>query len=149
MIRLVAALLFLTSASPTYAQVVTRCGASSGTAFFLKGPLVENDQSGWAKDGVSGGSIMFMLDGKQADIVYTDSLGSRSARADGAEVFIAGHDEDLGTTLVLLLYSKTATAEHYLFRLNDWGIGEVVWSIARAGGNIQKSGVYHAQCGNQ
>ena len=69
--------LFATSSAAT-AAILTKCGASKGTSFFL--PKRPRDKSEtvteWQEDGISKGSMMLVLDGTEFDVVYTDIVGT-------------------------------------------------------------------------
>jgi hypothetical protein len=69
------------------AKQITSCGASKGYSFNFEGPIVPRDKAGWIEDGISSGGLVLLLNGDEFDIVITDSLGSKSMRADGFQVF--------------------------------------------------------------
>lgn len=47
------------------AEVITRCGASSGEAHYPESELVPKALAGWRKDGISNGSLQLARDGDQ------------------------------------------------------------------------------------
>ena len=49
-------LVFLSS-GPSLASVITRCGASAGTAFQLKTPFLPGEDAGWRQETLSRGSL--------------------------------------------------------------------------------------------
>ena len=128
------------------AEVITRCGASKGTSWYFFGPMVSREKSGWNEDGISQGEILLILDRGDADIVYTDAFGTRSSRGDGGTVVLLSENSAPGFVLALAVYPQTATAEHYVFQLDQAGNGLVMWGTARAGGAIQKSTLLQARC---
>jgi len=126
------------------AETITRCGASSGQGWFFASPFVPQDEVGWHKDAVSEGGFLLIVDGDKPDIVYTDTGGPKSSRADGAAVmFVPGTNS--GFKLVLLVY-PAGTVEHYLFQLDRVGNGTVVWGMVRGGGSLQNSSLFVAKC---
>ena len=126
-----------------HAATITRCGELSGFGWYFAGVAVPASKEGWQKDGMSGGDIMLIFDGDKPDIVYTDTAGTRSARASGATAMSLGAAP--GYRLIAVLYPAGAI-EHYVFKLDATGNGTVVWGTARAAGAIQKSSVYVAKC---
>jgi len=134
------------TATSASAQVLTRCGASAGYAWFFNGTYVPEDQSGWEEDGISGGQILLLRDGDQLDVIYTDSVGTRSARSDGGEVIYLGDGGNSRFISVLIIYLSTATTEHYLFNVDNSGEGEVLFSTMRPAGLVQKASLLRAAC---
>jgi hypothetical protein len=63
------ALVLVIAGQTSAQQVITTCGESKGKAFYLQPP------DGWADDGISGGSIIFMRypDG-QYDLIFKDKI---------------------------------------------------------------------------
>src|SRR6266567_2225063 len=55
--------------------------------------------------------------GADFDIFFTDALGTRSAKADGATVSLGSTNEQLGILNILVTYSGTGVLESYLFNL--------------------------------
>lgn len=127
------------------AAVITKCGASKGFGYYFDGPLVPSGKSGWTEDGVSGGDIRLIQDGKELDIVVGDTLGTRSMKADGFQVFSIRQPKP-GFVLVVAI-SGIGVVEHYLFHLDALGNGTVVWGTVKgSGARIQKSAIYKATC---
>jgi hypothetical protein len=120
---------------------------ASGFAYYFPGPHVREDQAGWTKDAITGGSIEFIIDndGNNPDIVFSDVSRTRSSRADGAQV-VALPGETPNSFLVIVIYPQHSTIEHYLFMLDARGRGTVAWGTARAVAQIQKSSLYAATC---
>lgn len=131
-------------AAPAGATILTRCGASEGLSYFLQGPAVSPGQTGWQPDRLSGGGVILIADPSGVDLVFTDAVGTRSARADGATVLPLQGAE--GKLLVLVVYPSTATAESYVFDLDSAGRGSVIWTSSRAGGPIQRVVAMSARC---
>jgi hypothetical protein len=125
-------------ASPVWAQVVATCGASKGYSYFLPGPLTSADQAGWEEDGISNGGLQLLQDGDNFDIVYTDAVGSRSAKADGATVF--GYQAAAGI-LVLLVYPDVL--ETYQFNLES---KQLAWTQNKAFATIRKVAAFTSNC---
>ena len=142
--------LALTAATATVgkADVITRCGASKGYAYYFEGPLVPREKSGWTSDGISKGGIQLVRDGKEFDIVYTDVAGTRSAKSDGFIVLNLSMP-NTGFFTVLLVSEGTGVIEHYLFKLDAKGRGTVVWGSIKGGSvRIPKSAIYEVDvCG--
>jgi hypothetical protein len=101
---LVTTLLILLSVQDAAAKIITQCSASDGYAYYFEGGLVPPSEGGWRKDGTGGGfQFISADDGSDPDIVFSDSIGTRSSRADGAQVLrVPGGDE--GFYLVLSIY---------------------------------------------
>ena len=141
------ALLTLLLAQDAAAKIITQCGASAGYAYYLEGGLIAPKDAGWQKDSVSGGGFQFIAadDGSDPDIIMTDAAGTRSSRADGANVALVSGAEE-GFYLVLSIYPTTGTVEHYLFQLDDRGNGTVVWGTTRSGSVFKKSSLMISKC---
>jgi hypothetical protein len=125
------------------ADVLTVCGESSGYGYYFPGSMVPADSAGMHPDGVTGGSIQLIRDGDLFDIVYSDTQGARSARADGFEVVLLGQNPALGEWLFVAV-SPLMTVEHFLFQIPN-GNGGVAWGTTRIGA-ISKSSLYYARC---
>ncbi len=126
------------------AETITRCGASSGQGWFFAGPTTPQGEVGWHQDTVSKGFLL-IVDGDKPDIVYSDTAGPRSSRADGASVmFVPGTNS--GFKLVLLVYQAAGTVEHYLFQLDRAGNGSVAWGTARGSSLVLNSSLFVAKC---
>ncbi len=142
-VLLMAALAVVSMAVPVRAEIITRCGASSGQGWYFAGPVVPQDEAGWNKDAISKGGFLLIVDNDKPDIVTTDVAGTRSSRADGAHVmFVPGTKS--GFRVVLLVYS--GVVEHFLFQLDRVGNGTVAWGTVRGGGLLQKSSLFVATC---
>lgn len=136
----------LATVAPAFGKTITKCGASSGYRFDVPGPLSGvTDAHGWSKDQISQGEFSLIIDGKEADIITTDAVGTRSSKADGARVIILNGPEPR-TFVVMVVYTDTGTLEHFLFSLKADGSGDVVWGTSRAGGLLPKSSLMHATC---
>ena len=138
---LVAALVSL--AVSVRAEIITRCGASSGQGWYFAGPIVPQGEAGWSKDAISKGRFLLVVDGDKPDIITADVEGTRSSRDDGAHVmFVPGTKS--GFRVVLLVYS--GVVEHFLFQLDRAGNGTVAWGTVRGAGLLQKSSLFVAKC---
>jgi len=131
-------------ATSARAEIITRCGASTGYGYYFTGTVVPQSKAGWSKAEISKGEILLILAGDQPDIVFTDATGgTQSARSAGAEVMFL--PAATGFKLVLLVYPKGAV-DHYLFQLDHAGNGTVAWGNVKAGGLLQTSSLYVAKC---
>lgn len=138
MLRLILSLLLLSG--PAVAQVITNCGASSGHAYYLPN---NNTKGEWLADGLSQGAVTLIDRGDRPQILYRDATKTmRDAETDdGAKVFWISKSAEVKSVLVV----HTAAAEHYLFKLDSAGRGEVVWGTFRHTGMI-KGSVFTAEC---
>jgi hypothetical protein len=100
-----------------------------------------------ALDGVKDGSLSLIRAGTEYDIVYTDAVGrTLSARGDGFRV-IEVPQPAAGYTTIITAHPNTGVVEHYLFKLDNNGNGEVAWgSIKGGGGLMPKSALFQAAC---
>lgn len=138
--RYLAAVAVAGMATSARAEVVATCAASTGTSYILSGGLVDQAQSGWVEDGISGGGIQLVRSGDEYDIFISDASGSTfSARADGASVLLIGDPPE--GPIILAVYSKAS--EVYQFRLDQ---KVVVWTQAKFSGMVDKGSLFVAQC---
>ncbi len=143
-VLLVAAVVLVSQAVSARAEIITRCGASSGQGWYFASPFVPQDEVGWNEDAISKGGFLLIVDDDKPDIVTTDVAGTRSSRADGAlAIFVPGTKS--GFRVVLLVY-PAGTVEHFLFQLDRAGNGTVAWGTVRGGGLFQKSSLFVAKC---
>ncbi len=143
-VLLAAAVVLVSQAVSARAEIITRCGASSGQAWYFASPFVPQDEVGWSKDTLSKGEFLLIVDGDKPDIVVTDVAGTRSSRADGAfAMFVPGTKS--GFKLVLLVH-PAGTVEHFLFQLYRAGNETVAWGTVRGAALLQKSGLLVAKC---
>lgn len=128
-------------------MIFASCGASQGVAYFFEGGLVGPGQGGWLKDGVTDGGIALVkLDGK-LDILFKDATGNRySHRAEGSDIRLIAADPD-GSYLVIATNPKGKSAEHFLFKVNEYGVGTLVWGTIRTDTPASKSSLMTAECG--
>lgn len=137
----VALLVVLTTVAATNqasAQVLATCGASSGYSYYLPGPITTAEQAGWTEDGISAGGVQLMMDGDSFDIIYTDAIGGRSARADGGTV--VGYEAAAGF-LVLVAYPDVI--ETYQFNTEA---KQLVWTQNKAHSITRKLAAFVADC---
>lgn len=122
------------------AQVITSCGASAGHAYYLPN---NNTKGEWLKDGLSQGALTLVDRGDKPQILYRDATKTmRDAETDdGAKVYWMSKTPDVKSVLVV----HSAAVEHYLFKLDARGRGEVVWGTFRHAGMI-KGSVFKAEC---
>ena len=104
---------------PNYAhpEVLAACGPSSGTGYYLMTPAITAKDAGWKKEKEEPGGFQLVRSGADFDIFFTDALGTRSAKADGATVSLGSTNEQLGILNILVTYSGTGVLESYLFNL--------------------------------
>jgi len=103
-------------------QLITTCGASKGKAYNL-----EPKKDAWVDDGISGGTITFVrYPTGEYDVIVKHSMGSLSAREDGAKVVKANGSSDNVMTLVVS-YPLSVT-EIYQLTLDARGRGTLLWS---------------------
>lgn len=142
---LAAVLFFIWLPTGAHAQVITKCGASSGFGYYLPGPLVPSDKVGWQKDGISAGGIILVNRGENPQILYVDATQNiRDAELDdGGRVRWLNRGTD-GHFVVVVLYGLAM--EHFLFRLDPDGNGEVIWGSVKHATPITKSSLFRAEC---
>ncbi|MEO9340760.1 hypothetical protein ABFT80_25445 [Mesorhizobium sp. SB112] len=92
--------ILLVNTSSSLAQVIAICGASQCFGYNVKGKIVDDESAGWIKDGLANGGIQLLKDGDGFDVVYTDAVGSRSAKAVGGTAIKMVEDENLAMVLV-------------------------------------------------
>ena len=68
--------------------------------------LAAPGDAGWREDGIAGGNIQLTQDGDQLDVIYTDTSGTRSMKADGFDVFNL-QQTGAGFATVLAIHSRT------------------------------------------
>jgi hypothetical protein len=134
------------STTTSFAQVITKCGNSDGYAYYLPGAALPEEKAGWRKDGMSDGEIILIAKGDKPQIIFRDATNkTQDVETDhGAELRWLSRDEE-GISTVLAVY-PVGLIEHYVFRLDAGGKGEVVWGGARYRALIQKSSLYRASC---
>jgi hypothetical protein len=136
----------LSCASSASADVITSCGGSSGHGYFFPGENIPADAEGWHSDEIAKGGIIFTLDGDNPDIILRDATGkTRSVKEDNAIVKILHVEAHKGTILVMVYY-RAGALEHYLFKLDNAGTGQVVWGTAKAAGPIIANKLMAANC---
>lgn len=143
-IAMFAAALGLTLPAPAHSEILTRCGASSGTAYYMPGGAVPSSKAGWIRDGIENGEIALSVNGQEVDIIFRDARGVQSARAQGGKVIVAGTNKQRGLVMVIILYEEVY--EHFLFRIGPGGTGEVIWGSAKITDLIAKSNLLRAEC---
>lgn len=120
-------------------QIIAQCGASTGFAYYFERGLVPAGEGGWTKDAISGGKILLLKHADAFDIVFEDVSGSRSARAEGANIVPLVFDAEGA----LILAAYPAVLETYSFSFET---REVVWTQAKLSGAVDKTAAYHAVC---
>jgi hypothetical protein len=138
-------LIFALSASGN-AEVITRCEAPEGYAYFAPGGAVPRDKAGWQQDRTSAGSYLLLKDSRGFDLIFTDATRRTiSSRDDGGQVLRV--TETPGTVVVVINYPQTLL-ETWTFKLNERGTGFVVFTQSRYGDDvlIQKYSVMRGVC---
>lgn len=142
-------LLLLAASVPAEAKiemVFASCGESTGMAFFFEGNIVGPGQGGWLKDGVTGGGVALVKMDGQLDILFKDTTGNRySHRAGGSDVRLIAHSGN--SYLVVAENREGKTAEHFLFKTNELGVGTLAWGTVRLDKPASKSSLMTAECG--
>jgi hypothetical protein len=77
--------------------------------------------------------------------LYTDAIGTRSARADGFQMLNLTM-EGSGTVSLLLIHPHTKTIENYNFQIDGKGNGIAAWTSIKSRTMFPKTAVYHAKC---
>lgn len=138
LVALVASAAFVAVSSPTLAQVVASCGASSGYSYNLPGPITPAEQAGWTADTISKGGVQLMKDGESFDIIYTDALGGRSAKADGGTV--VGYAAAAG---FLVIVAYPSVIETYQFNFDS---NQMLWTQNKAHPLSRKLAAFVSNC---
>jgi len=129
-VALLAPLVLALQVHSAAAAVVTQCGESSGVTYYFEGGVIGADKAGWQKDGVAGSfELVASANYSEADIIYDNPppIGPSSYRAEGAKVIVLPRKAQ-GSLLVLAITPDRV--DHYLFKLDDQGKGQVVWGTA-------------------
>ena len=88
---LLVALLSVFMIGSVRAEIIAECGASAGYSFYLQGPNVPANKSGWTDDKISKGSTSIVLIDDKFDVLFSDGNSkNKSSRADGAQVILLG-----------------------------------------------------------
>ena len=142
----IAVLGFIGLSSNSFAQSITRCGASQGFAYNFQGLLVPSEKSGFQEDTISGGSTFLIREKDQYDIVFVDAIGPKSLKEDGFQIVEVPQPRP-GFFMLIAVNSESGITQHYLFQLDTTGDGNLVWgSVKGTGGTIAKSNLMHSKC---
>lgn len=109
------------------AEVVFECGASEGWSYFFEDPRFPETDVGWQTDQISTGQILLLKEGTEYEIAFGDAIGAQTVGAQGGEVLPLAGSGDLSNYIALLVIYPGPYFEHYLFRRDLSGEGEVVW----------------------
>lgn len=145
---LLASVLFFMSWVPSaFADIVTKCDAPQGHAYYLPNPIVPKKDGGWQRDAISNGTYLVTrdADGKY-DIIFSDAIKqTKSSREDGGDVIVISKSND---NLILLVNYPEMNVETWYFRIDRRGGGEVTVSQARYGEDaiINKHSLMRAVC---
>lgn len=130
--------------------ILTICGESKGDAYYFEGGLVGPGQGGWHQDGISGGSFTLLITDNKLDIIFKDATGNTySHLKEGDTVRLISANKDVNTFLVISENAARDTVEHYLFALNQYGVGTVAWGTIRSNDTIKKSSLMTARCSQE
>lgn len=140
-------LLTLILAFSTFANAVdiASCSNPDGYAYYAQAGVVRKADSGWKKDGITGGKINVVMDDKNKyDLLYIDTQkGINSSKADGAQLLvIRASSRDF-----VLLISYSTTSELYSFWKDDEGKFQYSHLQSKGAGlAITKSSVMVGRC---
>ena len=104
-------------------------------------------EGGWESEVFSTYEVLLTYDGEGPDIIYTDVRGTRSSRANGGLV-LEIPALDPGFRIILVASPSGGTVEHYLFGLDEYGVGTVIWGTIRSPGMLipPKSSLVQSTC---
>ena len=85
------------------------------------------------------------MNGKDVDVVTTDTIGTKSQRADGFDLFLVPQKNDR-RAVVLGIHPDTGVVQHWIFDLDRDGKGTVIWGTIRGGTIFPKSNLMKAEC---
>lgn len=145
--KIVFAVCFSLGSSASTADVLTRCGPSDGHSYFFPGPLVSQDDAGWAKDGISKGAIELVRHSNDFDVIITDTVGTKSLKGDGFIIVPVPQPGKGDFVTLVAFHQATGVVEHYMFQLDQAGDGTLVWGSLKGGGAlIKKSALFLSSC---
>lgn len=127
-------------------EVITSCSEPEGYTYYAEAGVVSKAQSGWTKDGITGGRYVLVRYEGKYDILFTDATKrTLGTREDGGEIIEV---TDKPGTLVLLVVYPEMSVETWTFKLDESGAGSVVMSQQRYGESalIQKYALFRAGC---
>jgi len=148
-VLLLCSALHLQDARASDASILARCGPSTGRSFYFEGGFVGPGQGGWREDGISDGRLTIVLNEQgQLDIWSKDAVNPfQSYLKEGYRVSLVKFDEKSRT--MILNASGPLFAESYQLRINDVGVGTLVWTQSKITPAITKTAVMQAECGPQ
>jgi hypothetical protein len=136
-------IVFLLTSNVHSADFSISCGDSSGYAYYFEGGLVDESNSGFVEDGITGGQISLTLnDNNEADILTLDATGVlKSASSQGGSI----HAIKTGDNAVnwIAIYGD-GTLEVYSYNGNS----NTVASYRNTVGNerIAKNSIFVSSC---
>ena len=141
----IAGAIWMLAPTQATAQIITRCGSSSGYVFFFPNTLAEPADTGWQQDSVSSGEILLIYNDDEPDIIHSDrgELPGASVKDNGA-VVMEVQGADPGFRSILVIYGG-GTVEHFLFGLDADGFGTAAWGTLR-GRIVPKNSLMTATC---
>ena len=120
------------------AQILAQCGKIPGHAYYLP---IGNKEGEWIRDRAKNSNFSLSLKGKEADILWKDRTGLRSASSDGGKVYAQGFSD--GVVTLYVNYEKTSLSEIWTFNLTK---KEMYYSSHRIVGLAPKVALYKASC---
>jgi len=137
----------ITGLGQAHGETIAICGASFGKSYYLDNPLLPKSSGGWRDDSINPGRLQLIRDGaSNFDVLYTDaSGGTRSARGEGFDVHRLVTVEPYRYVLIGV-HRTAATIEHWIFELDVYGRGVVVWGTIRGDPPLPKSSLMKAEC---
>jgi hypothetical protein len=113
------------------AEVVISCDSPSGQRYA--------QGHGWFSDAFTGGLFQLVRDGDKFDIFVTDVAGTRSARADGANVIAT----EIANSSITLVAAYPRALETYLF---DFENNEMIFTSMKISVGPRTAAVFFATC---
>ena len=139
-------LFLVTAVRAADVSILARCGPSAGQSYAFEGGAVGPGQGGWHADGFKNGAITaFINENGALDLLLKDAVSVRSYLASGNKVVLVNYDQKIRS---FLIYSTGMNfVETFLFKVNENGIGSLVWTTSKATGLTTRSGIMFSSCG--
>lgn len=128
------------SSMAAQSQTLIECEAGKGWAYYSNIEPETGKPTGWVEDGITGGSITLVRDGDEFDLLIRDTIGTISARAEGAQIVLLGFR---ATYLEVLASYPQGAKEIYTF---DFAAKQLVWSQHKFGVLYDKAHTFVAAC---
>lgn len=135
-----------TAARAAEVSILARCGPSSGQTYSFEGGVIGPGQGGWGADGFKDGAITaYINENGDLDLLLKDAISARSYLASRNKVVLVNFEKSNRSFLV---YSTGVNfVETFLFKLNEYGIGSLVWTTSKATSMSTRSGIMFSKCG--